>query len=363
MDRTGKEEEETKDEGLSSTPREAEFCEVTTPISELVDDANAIHAETGNRPRGMEGDGPASEQTKESEEKEQTSSTNNGRLRAGMGCNINNNEGEQRGEDICPRELDPPGECVSDKRKGVLSSVEDTRDKGSMAATTEDRSYSSEDRQHVHEMDDSEEKGSAIAHSNTESIREETEQPGHNNTNGTPPGRTEHGSRCTQPDGKKAGLCTEGEESRRDSTNNRTENTRYNFRTDCSGALRKDLETILREKEEREREMRENEIVLVHPFLRNIGRTLKEKMKEAQRELTILILPAWRWQTWTPLLQPGHLIKTLGTFQECMIQGARMRREGWKLPPGEVICVTLEKRIYKEGTSSKHWENKWEKKT
>ncbi|KAH7826885.1 uncharacterized protein MONOS_11812 [Monocercomonoides exilis] len=70
------------------------------------------------------------------------------------------------------------------------------------ATVTEDRSYSSEDRQHVHEMDNTEEERSAIAHPNTESIGEETEQ------------------------------------------------------TDCSSALRKNLETILREKEERERNTR-----------------------------------------------------------------------------------------------------------
>ncbi|KAH7816525.1 uncharacterized protein MONOS_14392 [Monocercomonoides exilis] len=173
-----------------------------------------------------------------------------------MWCSINNTEGEQRGEDICPRELDPPGERVSDKREGVQSSVEDTREKGSMAATTEDGPYSSEDRQYVHEMDNSEEEESAIAHSNTESIREETEQTGHYDTNGTSPGRIEYRSRCTQLDGEKAGLCTEGGGSCRDIVNNRTENTRYNFRTDCACALRKYLETILREKEERERNTR-----------------------------------------------------------------------------------------------------------
>ncbi|KAH7828502.1 uncharacterized protein MONOS_7702 [Monocercomonoides exilis] len=169
-----------------------------------------------------------------------------------MGCSANNTEREQRGEDICSRKLDTSGECVSDKREGVQSSVEDTREKGSVAATTEDIPYSSEDIQYVHEMDDSEEKGSAIAHSNTESIREKIEQPGHHNTDGISPGRAERGSRRTQPDGEKAGLCTEGREGRRDITNNRTENTRYNFRTDCAGALRKYLETILSEKEERE---------------------------------------------------------------------------------------------------------------
>ncbi|KAH7825037.1 putative Reverse transcriptase (RNA-dependent DNA polymerase) [Monocercomonoides exilis] len=147
-------------------------------------------------------------------------------------------------------------ECVSDKREGVQSSVEDTREKVSVAATAEDRSYSSEDRQHVHEMDDSEEEGSAIAHSNTESIGEEIEQPEHDNADRTPPGRAEHGGRRTQPDGEKAGLCTEGGESRRDIANSRTENTRYNFRTDCTGSLREYLETILREKEERERNTR-----------------------------------------------------------------------------------------------------------
>ncbi|KAH7826087.1 uncharacterized protein MONOS_12415 [Monocercomonoides exilis] len=60
-------------------------------------------------------------------------------------------------------------------------------------------------------MDSTEEEGSAIAHSNTESNREETEQPGHYNTDGTSPGRAEHESRCTQPDGEKAGLCTESD--------------------------------------------------------------------------------------------------------------------------------------------------------
>ncbi|KAH7832390.1 uncharacterized protein MONOS_15611 [Monocercomonoides exilis] len=128
-----------------------------------------------------------------------------------------------------------------------------------MAATTEDRPYSSEDRPYVHDVDNTKEEGSAIAHSNTESNREETEQPGHYDTNRISPVRTEYGSRCTQQDGKKAGLCTECGESRRDITNSRTENTRYNFRTDCSGALRKNLETILRQKEERERNARKRD--------------------------------------------------------------------------------------------------------
>ncbi|KAH7827328.1 uncharacterized protein MONOS_13350 [Monocercomonoides exilis] len=170
-----------------------------------------------------------------------------------MGCSVNNTEREQGGEDICPWKSDTPGECVSDKQEKVQSSVDDTREKGSMAATAEDRSYSSEDRQHVHEMDNTEEEGSAIAHSNTESIGEEIEQPGHHNTNGTHPGRAEQGSRSTQPDDEKAGLCTEGEESCRDIANSRTENTRFNLRTDCAGALRKSLEAILSENGERER--------------------------------------------------------------------------------------------------------------
>ncbi|KAH7830890.1 uncharacterized protein MONOS_12060 [Monocercomonoides exilis] len=162
-----------------------------------------------------------------------------------MGCSVNNTEGEQRGEDICPRKLDPPGERACNQREGVQSSVEDFREKGSMAATTEDRSYSFEDRQYVHEMDDSEEEGSAIAHSNTESFGEETEQPGHYDTNGTSPWRTEHGSRCTQPDGEKAEQCTEGEEN-------------------CSGALWKYLETIPSEKEEKERNTRKRDSASPH---------------------------------------------------------------------------------------------------
>ncbi|KAH7818828.1 uncharacterized protein MONOS_13655 [Monocercomonoides exilis] len=105
-------------------------------------------------------------------------------------------------------------------------------------------------------MDDTEEEGSAIAHSNTKSIREKTKQPGHHNTNRTYTVRGEHGSRCTQLDGEIAGLCTEGGGSSRDIFNNRTEKTTNNFRTDCAGALRKSLETILHEKEERERHTR-----------------------------------------------------------------------------------------------------------
>ncbi|KAH7818664.1 uncharacterized protein MONOS_2361 [Monocercomonoides exilis] len=166
----------------------------------------------------------------------------------------------RKGEDICPRKLDTPGDCTGDQREGFKSSVENTREKGSMDATTEDRSYSSEGRQYVHKVDNTEEEGSAIAHSNTECIGKETEQPRHYNTDGTSPGRTEHGCRCTQPDGEKAGLCTERGESRRDITNNRTENTGHNLKTNCAGALWKYLETILREKEEREKHARRRDI-------------------------------------------------------------------------------------------------------
>ncbi|KAH7828287.1 uncharacterized protein MONOS_12546 [Monocercomonoides exilis] len=279
LDSTCKERDESQNKRLSSTPREAEFCETATPTSKLADDAYSIRAETDNRPRGMEGDGNSQpndtgrintlekdttrKQTKESEEKEQTCGTNDERFRAGMGCSINNTEGEQRGEDICPRELDPPGECVSDKRKGVQSSVENFRKEMSMAETTEDRPYSLDDRQYVHEMNNTEEEESAIAYSNTESTREETEQPGLDKTNRISPRRTEYGSRCIQPDGEKAGLCTEGGKSLRDIADSRTENTRYNFRTDYAGALWNYLETILSEKVERVIELLLNKIVPV----------------------------------------------------------------------------------------------------
>ncbi|KAH7822495.1 uncharacterized protein MONOS_14543 [Monocercomonoides exilis] len=244
LDSTSKEEKETEDEGFSSTPREAEFCETTTPTCQFVNEVYAIRVEAGNSPRGLEGNGNSQpndagrintlekdrtrEQTKESEEKEQTSRTNNICVKAGLGCSVNNTGRKQRGEDSLPLKLDPPGECVSDKREGVQSSVEETREKGRVVATTEGRSYSSEDRQH----------------------------PGHDNPDGSSPGRTEHRSGCTQPDGEKAGLCAKSGESRRDIANSRTENTRYNYKTDCAGALRKYLETILSEKEEREKHAR-----------------------------------------------------------------------------------------------------------
>ncbi|KAH7825650.1 uncharacterized protein MONOS_16305 [Monocercomonoides exilis] len=133
MDSTCKGKKETKDEGPSSTPREVEFREVTTPSSELVDEAHAIRAEAGNSPRRLERDGetqpndvgrintlekgPAREQTKESEEKSKASRVNDRRVRAGMGCSANKTEGEQRGVDLCPRKLDLPRECVSINEK------------------------------------------------------------------------------------------------------------------------------------------------------------------------------------------------------------------------------------------------------
>ncbi|KAH7826884.1 uncharacterized protein MONOS_11813 [Monocercomonoides exilis] len=96
MDSTCKEEEETKDEGLSSTPREAELRATATPTSELVDETHAIRTEAGNSPRGLEGNGdrqpndvgrintleedPAREQTEVSEEKKKASRVNNRRV-------------------------------------------------------------------------------------------------------------------------------------------------------------------------------------------------------------------------------------------------------------------------------------------
>ncbi|KAH7826689.1 uncharacterized protein MONOS_7947 [Monocercomonoides exilis] len=122
LDNMCKEKKEPKDKRPVSTPREAEFCEVTTPTSELVDEANAIRAEAGNIPLGMEWNGNsqpndsgrintleedlAREQTEVSEEENKASRVNDRRVRAGMGCSINNTEREQRGEDLCPRKLD-----------------------------------------------------------------------------------------------------------------------------------------------------------------------------------------------------------------------------------------------------------------
>ncbi|KAH7826912.1 uncharacterized protein MONOS_13684 [Monocercomonoides exilis] len=54
LDSTGKEEEDTEDEGLSNTPREAEFCEAATPTSELVNEAHAIYSEAGICSQGLE---------------------------------------------------------------------------------------------------------------------------------------------------------------------------------------------------------------------------------------------------------------------------------------------------------------------
>ncbi|KAH7816416.1 uncharacterized protein MONOS_13688 [Monocercomonoides exilis] len=57
MDSTCKGKKETKKKRSCSTPREVEFCEVTTPTSEFEDDANAICAEAGDSPRRLKGNG------------------------------------------------------------------------------------------------------------------------------------------------------------------------------------------------------------------------------------------------------------------------------------------------------------------
>eukprot|EP00770_Monocercomonoides_exilis_P014499 MONOS_14445.1-p1 / transcript=MONOS_14445.1 / gene=MONOS_14445 / organism=Monocercomonoides_exilis_PA203 / gene_product=unspecified product / transcript_product=unspecified product / location=Mono_scaffold01003:6772-11896(-) / protein_length=1283 / sequence_SO=supercontig / SO=protein_coding / is_pseudo=false len=174
VDSTCKEEEETKDEGPSSTPREAEFCEVTTPTSELVDETHAIRTEACNSPRRLEWKGDtqpndvrrtntleensAREQTKESEEKEQTSRANNGRFRAGMGCSIDNIDREQRGEDICPRELDPPGERISDKREGR---GRNSRRRHSASPPAPEKHWASDEREDERSSEESDDSDSA----------------------------------------------------------------------------------------------------------------------------------------------------------------------------------------------------------
>ncbi|KAH7830889.1 uncharacterized protein MONOS_12061 [Monocercomonoides exilis] len=86
LDSICKDEKETENKGLSSTPWKVEVFETATPTSEFVVEEYAICAEASDSPRGLEGNGnsqpndtgrintlekdPAREQTEVSEEKE-----------------------------------------------------------------------------------------------------------------------------------------------------------------------------------------------------------------------------------------------------------------------------------------------------
>jgi ribonuclease HI len=91
--------------------------------------------------------------------------------------------------------------------------------------------------------------------------------------------------------------------------------------------------------------------LFLHPPPHLLGKTLSKIRRENAR--AILIAPAWRSQPWSPLLSRLSLQRTtLGTFEETMETTPRFRKEGWQLPPGQVVAALLDTRMMRESASS-----------
>jgi ribonuclease HI len=86
--------------------------------------------------------------------------------------------------------------------------------------------------------------------------------------------------------------------------------------------------------------------LFLHPPPHLIGKCLsKIRWEPAQ---AILIAPAWPSQPWSPLLSRLSQRQVhLGPFSAVMEVTARFRREGWLLPPGNVVAALLDTRMTK----------------
>jgi hypothetical protein len=83
--------------------------------------------------------------------------------------------------------------------------------------------------------------------------------------------------------------------------------------------------------------------LFLHPPPHMITRALSKMRQEEARG--ILIAPVWKSQPWSPLLsQLTRRSVILGPFETVMEVTPRFRREGWLLPPGDVMAVLLDTR-------------------
>jgi ribonuclease HI len=79
-------------------------------------------------------------------------------------------------------------------------------------------------------------------------------------------------------------------------------------------------------------------LILPPPCLvtRAVSKAHREKVQ------AIMILPAWKGQPWEASLREIELTRvTLGAYQTVMTTTPRFLREGWKLPPGDVLAITV----------------------
>jgi hypothetical protein len=90
--------------------------------------------------------------------------------------------------------------------------------------------------------------------------------------------------------------------------------------------------------------------VFLHPPPHMMTRTLKKAVQDKVQAL--LIAPAWTSQPWSPLLSRWtRQAIVLGHFEDVMQPTERFMREGWTLPPGDVVAVSLDTRTTEENSS------------
>ncbi|KAA6389766.1 MAG: putative Pol polyprotein [Streblomastix strix] len=95
-----------------------------------------------------------------------------------------------------------------------------------------------------------------------------------------------------------------------------------------------------------------NKVILVHPPIPLIPKSLA-KIKE-ENTTAIVIVPIWEGQYWWPMLQELKIkAKVLGKSQEVLEMGAKMKKRGLMLPPGEMGIFLITK-MQKENNYSEN---------
>jgi ribonuclease HI len=90
--------------------------------------------------------------------------------------------------------------------------------------------------------------------------------------------------------------------------------------------------------------------LFLHPPPHLLARTIAKALKEGAK--AVLIAPAWKGAVWSPTLeQMTQKEVLLGPFEEVMQPTPRFLKEGWRLPPGNAVAVSLAGRTTKEKRS------------
>jgi ribonuclease HI len=81
---------------------------------------------------------------------------------------------------------------------------------------------------------------------------------------------------------------------------------------------------------------------LMHPPIPLLTRCLEKVSRE--HASAVLVLPAWRGQLWTPMLQKLRVgpAVILGAAEKILQMGPKMLKKGAKLPPGKMMAVMIQ---------------------